>query len=72
MASGGPPGPPTPNPSLTVGLPVAFSHLEVRATEAAVLAAVAMVGVGCILKLGGGAWWGAGPAQTSSSFPSLS
>lgn len=60
VAAGGPPcpSPPTPSPSLTVGLPVALSHLEVRATVAAVLAAVAMMGVGCILKLGGGAWGG--------------
>lgn len=69
------PSPPRPAaplraPSLTVGLLVVLSHLEVRAAVAAVLAAaVAMVGVGCILKLGGGAWGGGGTgrAQTSSS-----
>lgn len=44
-----------PGPALTVGPPVLLSHREVRAGVAAALAAaVAMVGVGCILELGGG------------------
>lgn len=61
------PCPAFPHPSLTVGRSVALSHVVVRATVAEVVeaAAVAMVAVGCMMRLGGEGWGRAeaGPAQ---------